>query len=198
MSNIDKFGMGDSVDASVTRNAGSGEEFGLNGVYTFTCYDQDGNVKWVDGFENLTTNVGRQNLLNSYFANTGGGAVVMGLMTNNAVPASIPAYTDTQASHTGWFEAGGTNAPTYTAPRQTPSFSTASNANPSVLSTSTPVVFAMTSSGTVTGAFINIGGSSTIDNTTGTLFSAGNFTAGSKTVTSGDTINVTYTLSASG
>ena len=198
MSNIDKFGMGDSVDASVTRNAGSGEEFGLNGVYTFTCYDQDGNVKWEDGFENLTTNVGRQNLLDSYFANTGGGAVVMGLMTNNAVPASIPAYTDTQASHTGWFEAGATNAPTYSGTRKTPSFSTATNANPSVLSTSAAVVFSMTGSGTVTGAFINIGGSSTIDNTTGTLFSAGNFTAGSKTVTSGDTINVTYTLSASG
>ena len=198
MSNIDKFGMGDSVDASVTRNAGSGDEFGLNGVYTFTCYDQDGNVKWEDGFENLTTNVGRQNLLDSYFANTGGGAVVMGLMTNNAVPASIPAYTDTQASHTGWFEAGATNAPTYSGTRKTPTFSTATNANPSVLSTSAAVVFSMTGSGTVTGAFINVGGSSTIDNTTGTLFSAGNFTAGSKTVTSGDTINVTYTLSASG
>jgi len=198
MSNIDKFGMGDSVDASVTRNAGSGEEFGLNGVYTFTCYDQDGNVKWVDGFENLTTNVGRQNLLNSYFANTGGGAVVMGLMTNNAVPASIPAYTDTQGSHAGWFESGAANAPTYSGTRKTPTFSTATNANPSVLSTSAAVVFSMTGSGTVTGAFINIGGSSTIDNTTGTLFSAGNFTAGSKTVTSGDTINVTYTLSASG
>jgi hypothetical protein len=198
MSNIDKFGMGDSVDASVTRNAGSGEEFGLNGVYTFTCYDQDGNVKWVDGFENLTTNVGRQNLLDSYFANTGGGAVVMGLMTNNAVPASIPAYTDTQGSHPGWFEAGAANAPTYSGNRKTPTFSTATNANPSVLSTSSAVVFSMTGSGTVTGAFINIGGSATIDNTTGVLFSAGNFTAGSKTVTSGDTINVTYTLSASG
>ena len=198
MSNIDKFGMGDSVDASVTRNAGSGEEFGLNGVYTFTCYDQDGNVKWVDGFENLTTNEGRADLLDSYFANTGGGAVVMGLMTNNAVPASIPAYTDTQASHPGWFEAGATNAPTYSGTRKTPTFSSATNANPSVLSTSSAVVFSMTGSGTVTGAFINIGGSATIDSTTGTLFSAGNFTAGSKTVTSGDTINVTYTLSASG
>jgi hypothetical protein len=56
----------------------------------------------------------------------------------------------------------------------------------------------MTSSGTVYGAFINIGGSSTIDSTTGTCFSIGAFTAGSKTVTSGDTINVTYTLSAAG
>jgi hypothetical protein len=198
MSNKDKFGMGDSVDASVTRNAGSGDQVNLAGHYTFTCYDTNGNVKWTDGFDNLTTNVGRENLLDSYFANTGGGAVVMGLMTNNAVPASIPAYTDTQASHAGWFEAGSANAPTYSGTRKTPSFSAATNANPSVLATSAAVVFTMTGSGTVTGAFINVGGSSTIDNTSGTLFSAGNFTAGSKTVTSGDTINVTYTLSAAG
>ena len=198
MSNIDKLGMGDSFEASVIRNAGSGEQFGLEGRYTFACYDKDGNLKWTDGIENLTTNVGRANLLDSYFANTGGGAVVMGLMTNNAVPASIPAYTDTQASHGGWFEAGSANAPTYSGTRKTPSFSSATSANPSVLSTASAVVFSMTGSGTVTGAFINIGGSSAIDNTTGTLFSAGNFTAGSKTVTSGDTINVTYTLSAAG
>ena len=50
----------------------------------------------------------------------------------------------------------------------------------------------------VAGAFINVGGTSAIDNTTGVLFSAGNFTAGSKVVASGDTINVTYTLSAAG
>ena len=198
MSNIDKLGMGDSFDASVTRNAGSGEQFGLEGRYTFACYDKDGNLKWTDGIENLTTNVGRANLLDSYFANTGGGAVVMGLMTYNAVPVSTPAYTDTQSSHAGWFEAGAANAPSYSGTRKTPSFSSATSANPSVLSTASAVVFSMTGSGDVTGAFINIGGSSTIDNTTGTLFSAGNFTAGAKSVTSGDTINVTYTLSAAG
>ena len=198
MSNIDKLGMGDSFDASVIRNAGSGEQFGLEGRYTFACYDKDGNLKWTDGIENLTTNVGRKNLLDSYFANTGGGAVVMGLMTNNGSGTSTPAYGDTQASHAGWYEAGATHAPTYTSPRPTPSFSSATSANPSVLSTASAVVFAMTGSGDVTGAFINVGGSSTIDNTTGTLFSAGNFTAGPKSVTSGDTINVTYTLSAAG
>ena len=198
MSNIDKLGMGDSFDASVTRNAGSSDQFGLDGHYTFTCYDKDGNIKWTDGIENLTTNVGRKSLLDSYFANTGGGAVVMGLMTNNGSGTSTPAYGDTQSSHAGWYEAGSANAPTYSGNRKTPSFSAATTANPSVLSTASAVIFSMTGSGTVTGAFINIGGSSTIDNTTGTLFSAGNFTAGSKTVTSGDTINVTYTLSAAG
>ena len=184
---------GDAVDATVTRNAGGAEMFGLHGVYTAECYDPQGNLKWSDVIENLTTNVGRKSLLDSYFANTGGGAVVMGLKGTGTA-----AYADTQASHATWLEVGNTNAPTYSGTRKTPAFSAATTANPSVLSTSAAVVFSMTGSGTVAGAFINIGGSSTIDSTTGTLFSAGDFTAGSKTVTSGDTINVTYTLSASG
>jgi hypothetical protein len=189
----EKSKIGDRVDATVTRSAGSQEWMGMVGYYEAKCYDAQGNLKWSDTIENLTTNVGRQNLLNSYFGNTGGGAVVMGLMGTGT-----PAYTDTQASHSTWLEVGGTNAPTYSGTRKTPTFSTATNANPSVLTTSAAVVFSMTGSGTVAGAFINVGGSSTIDSTTGTLFSAGDFTAGSKTVTSGDTINVTYTLSASG
>jgi hypothetical protein len=54
----------------------------------------------------------------------------------------------------------------------------------------------MTGSGTVAGCFINVGGSATKDDTTGTLFSAGDFTAGDKIVTSGDTLSVTYSATA--
>lgn len=193
MSNIDKTVFGDSVDATVIRGAGQTEFVGLEGTYKAECYDAAGNLKWSDVIENLTTNVGRQSLLNSYFANTGGGAIVMGLKGTGTA-----AYTDTQSNHPTWDEVGAANAPTYSGTRKTPTFSSATSANPSVLTTSSAVVFSMTSSGTVAGAFINVGGSSTIDNTTGVLFSAGDFTAGSKTVTNGDTINVTYTLSAAG
>ena len=184
---------GDSVEATVIRGAGQAEIFGLQGVYTAECFDAQGNLKWSDSIENLTTNVGRKSLLDSYFANTGGGAIVMGLMGTGT-----PAYTDTQASHSTWLEVGNANAPTYSGTRKTPTFSSATSANPSVLTTSAAVTFSMTSSGTVAGAFINVGGSASIDNTTGILFSAGDFTAGSKTVASGDTINVSYTLSAAG
>jgi hypothetical protein len=193
MSNIDKALFGDIMDATVTRGAGQTEMVGLEGVYKVECRDAAGNLKWLDFIENLTTNVGRKSLLDSYFANTGGGAIVMGLKGTGTA-----AYADTQASHAGWLEVGAANAPTYSGSRKTPTFSAATTANPSVLTTSAAVVFAMTSSGTVAGAFINVGGSATIDNTTGILFSAGDFTAGSKTVTSGDTINVSYTLSAAG
>ena len=193
----EKTKIGDICAASASFGGGSAETVGLEGVYVATCYDANGVEKWSDTIENLTTNVGRKNLLDSYFANTGGGAIVMGL--GGASGGSFtPAYADTQSSHAGWLEVGGANAPTYSGTRKTPTFSAATTANPSVLSTSSAVVFNMTSSGTVYGAFINVGGSASIDNTTGTLFSIGEFTAGSKTVTSGDTINVTYTLSAAG
>jgi len=190
--------LGDSFGANASYGGGAAETVGLEGVYVATCYGADGVEKWSDTIENLTTNVGRKNLMDSYFANTGGGAIVMGLGGANGSSTFTPAYTDTQSSHAGWYEVGGANAPTYSGTRKTPSFSAATSANPSVLSTSAAVVFSMTGSGTVYGAFINVGGSTAIDNTTGTLFSIGAFTAGSKTVTSGDTINVTYTLSAAG
>lgn len=189
----EKMGMGDFVDATVTRNAGSTEQVAMEGVYTAECFDASGNLKWSDSIQNLTTNVGRASLNDAYLGNTAAGAVVMGLKGTGTA-----AYADTQASHATWDEVGGANAPTYSGTRKTPSFSASTTANPAVKATSAAVVFTMTGSGTVAGAFINVGGSSTIDSTTGILFSAGDFTAGSKTVTSGDTINVTYTLSAAG
>jgi hypothetical protein len=185
--------IGDSFGASASYGGGSLENVGLEGVYVATCYGADGIEKWSDTVENLTTNVGRASLNDAYLGNTAAGAVVMGLKGTGSA-----AYTDTQSSHAGWLEVGATNAPTYSGTRKTPAFSASTSANPAVKATSAAVVFAMTGSGTVAGAFINVGGSSTIDNTTGVLFSAGDFTAGSKTVTSGDTINVSYTLSAAG
>lgn len=193
MSNIDNAVFGDSVEATVTRSAGNAETFGLEGVYKAECYDASGNLKWTDVIENLTTNVGRASLNDAYLGNTAAGAIVMGLKGTGTAD-----YADTQASHATWLEVGGTNAPTYSGTRKTPTFSASTTANPAVKATSVAVVFTMTGSGTVAGAFINVGGSATIDNTTGVLFSAGDFTAGSKTVTSGDSINVSYQLSAAG
>jgi hypothetical protein len=96
---------------------------------------------------------------------------------------------DTQASHAGWLEVGLANAPTYSGNRKTPSFSAAAAGSKTTSSAST---FSITSTGTVAGCFINIGGSATIDDTTGTLFSAGDFSS-SKAVVDGDSIAVSYT-----
>lgn len=146
-------------------------------------------VKWADGINNIVTTVGKNDLLDKYIGGSGyTAACVMGL---KGVGTAVVG--DTQASHASWNEVGSANAPAYTAPRKTPSFSAAAAGSKA---TSAAVAFPITSSGTVAGCFINMGGSSTIDNTTGVLFSAGDFTGGNKTVSNGDTLNVTYTLSA--
>jgi hypothetical protein len=142
-------------------------------------------IKWLDDIRNVITTVGANEFEDKYLGGSAyTAAVVMGLKgTGTAVIA------DTQASHASWSEVGLANAPVYTGNRPTPSFSAASA---KVKATSSAVNFAFTSGGTVAGCFLNQGGSSTKDNTTGTLFSAGDFTGGSKTVANGDQLNVSW------
>jgi len=181
---IDKITATDKVEAATKYNTLPEDTMSIYGYYTAVCYGADGKVKWQDGIENLVTTVGKNFTLDTTLGNTAGGAVVMGLKgTGTAVVA------DTQASHATWLEVGLANAPTYSGNRPTPSFSAASAGSKA---TSSAVSFSITSTGTVAGCFINIGGSSTKDSTTGTLFSAGDFSS-SKSVVSGDTIAVTYT-----
>ena len=194
---------GDTCDATVTRGAGHNETVGIQGIYHVVCYDKDGNIKWEDDAPNLVTAEGKQSLFNYYFGATGtgggtsAGANYLGLCGGTATYTAA----DTMASHT-WTEVGGTNAPTYTGNRQSPSWSaaTSSGTTPSNVTTKTAsaLTFSMTSSGTVNGCFINSGASAsaTKDTTTGILYSAGNFTGGSKTVASGDSLAVTYSTTA--
>lgn len=139
-------------------------------------------------FPNLVTNVGKNDILDKYLlGSTYTQTIRMGLKGTGA-----PAAGDTQASHAGWLEQGLANAPTYTGSRKTVTMGSAA----SQVSTSPIQAFAITSTGTVFGCFINNGGSATIDNTTGVLFSAGDFTGGSRAVVNLDTLNVVYTLTA--
>lgn len=188
MSFKEKVNMADVIDASVTRNATNNDVTSISGYYEVECHGADGALKWKDDIHNLVTTVGKNKTMDVVLGNTAGGAIVMGLKGTGTA-----AVGDTQGSHAGWVEVGAANAPTYTSPRKTPAFFAASAG---AKTTSAAVVFTITGSGTVAGCFINIGGASTIDDTTGTLFSAGDFTAGSKSVTSGDTLSVTYTATA--
>jgi len=151
----------------------------------------------------LVMAVGKHALFDFYFGATGtgggtaSGANYLGLCGGTATYTAA----DTMASHT-WTEVGGTNAPAYTGNRQSISWTaaTSSGTTPSNVTSKTggAVTFAMTSSGTVNGCFINSGASAsaTKDSTTGVLYSAGNFTGGSKTVANGDSLAVTYTTTA--
>jgi hypothetical protein len=140
-------------------------------------------------FANVITTVGKNDILDKYFKGSAyTAAIFMGLKG-----AGTAVVGDTQASHTSWLEQGGTNAPQYTAPRKTVVMGAAAAG----VSVSPAQSFSIiTTGGTVAGCFINQGGTSAIDNTTGTLFSAGDFTGGAKVVAPLDTLQVTYQCTA--
>jgi hypothetical protein len=165
------------------------QQVGLGGVFTVECLDADGNTKWTEEFPNLVVNAGLQYANTQVFKGVTYTATwYMGLVTG---PGSGNTYAagDTMALHTGWTESV---AYSQTA-RPTMSFGTASTADPSVI-VSGITVFTMNATATIAGAFVT--NENTKSGTTGTLFSVGNFTVGDRPVTSGDTLNVTYTFSA--
>ena len=196
----EKSNFGDNCQAALIKTADFAETVGVEGKYVAKCYDKDGNLKWEDTIENLVVAVGKELMLDTLLSGSGYSATVrMGLVSG----ASSPTYSaaDTQGTHSGWLESGLANAPTYSGNRPTITFSsaTSSGSTPSNVTTkagSAAVSFTFTGSGTVAGCFININGSATIDNTTGTLYSAGSFTGGNKTVASTDVLNVTYSTTA--
>lgn len=179
----------ENAAASLTMGTAAQEHAGkIEGRYVVECFGTDGALKWSDVIDNLVTTAGKNLILDTILAGSSYTAsVVIGLKGTGTA-----AVGDTQGSHAGWSEVGGTNAPAYSSTRKTPSFSAASGGTKA---TSAAVSFAFTSGGTVAGCFVNINGSSTQDNTTGTLLSAGDFSGGSRTVASSDTLTVTYQLS---
>jgi hypothetical protein len=173
-----------SLSNGLVSNPSVGEESRIVGRYHIECFDADGNVKWTEDFNNLVVNVGKNAMLDNYLAGSAWttGTVYMGLKATGTASAS-----DTMASHSGWTELS------ITSTRGTLSFSAASAGSKA---SSAAVSFAITAAGptTVAGVFVVVGGTSAISNTTGTLFSAGDF-ATSRSVVSGDTLNVSYTVS---
>lgn len=167
----------------LTRRGESVEHFELKGLYVVECLDAEGNFKWLDVINNLITTVGKNDVLDKYLKGSSYTQTIrMGLKGAGSAAAG-----DTQASHSGWSE-----LTDYTGNRKDVTMGSASSGS----SVSPSQSFAITGTMTVAGVFINNGGSATKSDTSGTLFSVGNFSGGDRSVISGDTINVTYTLSA--
>ena len=201
---MEKSNYGDVSTAAVTRGAGAAEAVGLQGFYEVTCYDETGNIKWQDLAQNLVTAAGKQALFDYYFGATGtgggtsSGANYLGLVTSASATANY-FQSDTMSTHAGWYEP----STAVVAARQAPTWTAASNngsASPSniVSKAAGAVTFSMLATATIFGCFINSGASAsgTTSATGGVLYSAGNFTGGSKIVANGDSIAVTYTTTA--
>ena len=184
----------ESANMSIASIAGLGESAQAEGVYTFRCFEyENGPLLWEQTIDNVVCTVGKNLMLQTSL--TGSGYTVvgpyMGLISSVSYTAVSAA--DTMASHTGWTEAGSTNAPTFAA-RVAPSFGTATAG---AISTSSAVSFTMTGAGTLVGAFITYGTGAvtTLMSTAGTLLSAGAFTGGNQPVNSGNVVQVSYSLS---
>lgn len=147
--------------------------------YRFECFDADGNLKWAEEITNLVTTEGKNDILDKYFKGSAYTAAwYLGLKGTGSAAAG-----DTLASHSGWSE-----VTPYSGNRPAITFGTTSAGS----NTATAVSFSINATATVAGAFIG----SVNTGTSGKLYSAGDFAA-SRSVVSGDTLNVTPTVSMS-
>ena len=148
--------------------------------------DEQGRLKWTDEFDNLVVNVGLDDSLTQHLKGAAYTAAwYIGLTDGTPTPAAA----DTMASHAGWVEVTAYDE----AVRQTATFGTVSGQ--SVNNSASPAVFTISTNGTVIGGAFLVT-NSTKGGTTGTLYGAGAFSAGDKTLDDNDTLTVTVTCTA--
>jgi len=154
---------------------------GVQGRWTVVA-KRDGKVLWEDEIENAVVDTGLNELL--------GVALTGETQTNTwhilvTSGAPTPAQADTMASHAGWDEYTGFSDATRIV-WQGSRNATAQATNP------TAVQYTFNATGTVGGA--GLVSTNSLGGSTGTLYAVGVFTGGSKTLNSGDTLDVTATF----
>ena len=155
----------------------------INGHWDFVCYDKQGKIKWTASAHNLITNVGLDHALDVVLH----GTTAVSPWYVGLKGTGTPAAADTLASHGTWTENSA-----YTGDRQ--EYVEAAASSQSITNSASKASFAITSdTQTIAGAFL----ASVATTTTGTLFAVVDFTGGNKSCDTGDTLEVTYTVSAS-
>lgn len=177
------------------------EKAGAKGTYLFKCFDSEGNLKWEDTIQNVVCSQGKCTMLDAALAGVTYSVTgpFMGLISGAGSPA--PVASDTMGTHGTWTEfttyltptSGGTNVRATCAWNAATGSGTLSNAK----TLTAALTFYMTAGGTVFGGFIvfGTGAVSTPANSSGSLWSAGALSGGTKTVNAGDTLQVSYTTS---
>ena len=170
----------DDVSAGLSARTGVADSFPAPGMWIEAeCVGPDGRVKWTERVHNLVTTAGKTDIIDKYLKGSAYTAAWYCILAG----AGTKAAGDTLASHAGWTEstpyAGNRPAITWG--------STSSGSN-----TSSAVAISINATATVAGA----GTSSVNTGTSGVLYNVADFSV-SRSVASGDTLNVTFTLSAS-
>jgi hypothetical protein len=168
-----------------------------HGIFVAKHYNAHGWLLWEDLIDNVVCTEGK-NLAFTSFINGSSYTVTgpyMGLISSVSWSATAAGDTGAQINGTNsWKEAGGANAPTYSGNRPTCAWAAASGG---AIALTSALAFTFTGAGTVEGCFILFGSAATHtqDSAAGTLWSAGAFTGGAKTVASTDVLNVSYSTS---
>jgi hypothetical protein len=176
------------IDSILSKLRGSEpSKFKPKGKFIVEHFDSEGTLKGKYEFNNDIVNVGKNDILGTYFSGatqTASANWVIGLISNSGYSALAAA--DTMASHAGWTEFTGYSQANRVA------WGPGSASSQSVTN-STPATFDMNASGTVKGVFVT--NNNTKSGTTGTLWATALF-ASDVPVTNGDQLKVTYTVNA--
>ena len=177
----------ETVGAAVERKTGFADGASGGGVFTVTCFDSNGNEKWVEIAPNLVVNTGLQDMNTKFFAGSAYTAAwYLGLVNGTSASTTFSGG-DTLATHAGWTENS-----SYTGNRKAVTFGAATLADPSNINNSSSAAsFTMNANATIAGAFLT----NVATGTTGLLFSVSDFQSpGDRTVVSGDVLNITYSF----
>lgn len=187
---MEKSKTAETVSGGIARKEGFADGLEAHGVFTFTCFDSDGNQKWVDIAPNLVVNTGLQDMNNKYFTGTTYTAAWYIGLINGSSSTTTFSGGDTLSAHPGWDE-----NQDYVGNRKAVTFSAATLSNISnINNASSTASFTMNASANIAGAFLT----NVASTTSGLLFSAADFQSpGDRSVVNGDVLNVTYSFNLS-
>ncbi len=155
----------------------------LENTWEIVCFDSDGKEKWREINDNIVVNVGLNDILDKYFK----GSSYTAAWYVGIKGAGTAVAADTMASHSSWSELAGYSQ------AARPTLTLGSVASQSVDNSASKATFSINATATVAGAFIVT--NNTKSGTSGTLYGVVDF-GSSRSVISGDTLEVTVTLTA--
>lgn len=171
--------------AQLIAAAGLGLGMKRTSIYTVECFGTDGVTKWREQVHNLVVDAGLNDSLDKHFKGSSYSAAwYVGITQGSPTFAAG----DTMSSHAGWTES------TVYSDANRPTLTLGTVSAKSVDNSASKAVFNINGSGTVGGAFCAT--NNTKGGSTGTLYGGAAFSA-DRSVASGDTLNVTVTLTAS-